>query len=289
MNGKIYLITNDINSHKYVGQTINTLSQRFSEHCYASKNPFLDIPLYRAMRKYGCEHFHIELIDTATDAEELDRKEQYWINFYNSYNDGYNADLGGCGYRRFLTSEEELSDICNRYLSGDKPTDIAEDYGCSAPTVRRRLQEEGVVIERRPHYTSVWQIDPETGEVLRLFEAISDVKDVGLGTARGRISTVCNGEALTAGGYYWRYFDEAPTLKIGQHIKLPFDSSQRKVVKTIYQYDLQHNLINSFPTLVAAAKSLNNIYARKDISEACRGLKKRVHPHHYNGFLWYFD
>lgn len=288
MNGKIYLITNDIiNGHYYVGQTINSLEQRFSEHCSASKR--LDTPLYRAMRKYGVEHFHIQQIDSADNSEDLDIKEQYWIGFYNSYKNGYNADLGGCGYRRFLTDKEELSNICEQYLSGEKTATIAEQYGCTSPTICRRLKEEGVVLENRPHCNSVWQIDAQTGEVLRLFEAISDIKDVGLGSVRSHISTVCNGEALTAGGYYWRYFDDMPLLRIGQKVDLPFTQQERKVVRTVYQYDMNNELIAAYSSLSDAARALNNPYARKDISEACRGLKKRVHSHHYNGFLWYFD
>lgn len=46
------------------------------------------------MRKYGIEHFHIEQIEETDKPEE---REIYWINFYNSYKNGYNATLGGDG------------------------------------------------------------------------------------------------------------------------------------------------------------------------------------------------
>lgn len=44
------------------------------------------------MKKYGIEHFHVELIEETDSPEE---REQYWIKFYNSYGDGYNATMGG--------------------------------------------------------------------------------------------------------------------------------------------------------------------------------------------------
>lgn len=47
------------------------------------------------MKKYGPEHFHVELVEETDNPEE---REQYWIKFYNSYGStGYNATMGGDG------------------------------------------------------------------------------------------------------------------------------------------------------------------------------------------------
>lgn len=60
----IYKIVNDINDKIYVGKTERTLEQRFNEHCYEmNRRVEENRPLYAAMRKYGVEHFHIELIE----------------------------------------------------------------------------------------------------------------------------------------------------------------------------------------------------------------------------------
>ena len=48
------------------------------------------------MNKYGIEHFVIETIEECPDSI-VNEREQYWIKFYNSYYDGYNATLGGEG------------------------------------------------------------------------------------------------------------------------------------------------------------------------------------------------
>ena len=55
----IYKIINDINDKVYIGQTSYSLETRFKEHLYKVN---LDRPLYRAMRKYGIDNFHIEEI-----------------------------------------------------------------------------------------------------------------------------------------------------------------------------------------------------------------------------------
>ncbi len=86
----IYKITNKVNNKVYIGQTINTIEQRFQRHINDAINNILDTHLARAIRKYGKENFYTELIDTANTQDELNLKEQYWIRFYNSVNEGYN-------------------------------------------------------------------------------------------------------------------------------------------------------------------------------------------------------
>lgn len=95
--GYIYIITNNVNDKVYVGQTYRSIKERFSEHLRSND----DCYLHRAMRKYGKEHFIIEVIEILQTknfkdlVNQLNEKEIYWINFYNSCRDGYNMSLGG--------------------------------------------------------------------------------------------------------------------------------------------------------------------------------------------------
>ena len=86
----IYKISNTINSKVYIGQTIRPIEQRFKRHISDAINNVLDTHFARAIRLYGADNFYIELIDTANSQEELNRKEQYWIRYFNSIHDGYN-------------------------------------------------------------------------------------------------------------------------------------------------------------------------------------------------------
>ena len=45
------------------------------------------------MRKYGFENFTFEIIEK--DIEDLNSREEYWVQYYNSYKAGYNSNLGG--------------------------------------------------------------------------------------------------------------------------------------------------------------------------------------------------
>lgn len=57
----IYKITNLINNKCYIGKTERTINERWKEHLKKSKS--LDLPLYRALNKYGIDNFQIEQIE----------------------------------------------------------------------------------------------------------------------------------------------------------------------------------------------------------------------------------
>ena len=109
----IYKITNIQNNKVYIGQTIRPVEQRFHRHINDALNNILDTHFARAIRKYGKESFIIEVIDTANSQEELNQKEQYWIRFYNSVNEGYNETdaISKCGGNTYRSKTDEEMNI----------------------------------------------------------------------------------------------------------------------------------------------------------------------------------
>lgn len=110
----IYKITNIQNEKVYIGQTIRPIEQRFRRHINDALNNILDTHFARAIRKYGKENFIIEQIDTAQTQDELNKKEQYWIQYYNSVENGYNETdaISKCGGNTYQSkTEEEMEDI----------------------------------------------------------------------------------------------------------------------------------------------------------------------------------
>lgn len=76
----VYKITNDINNKIYIGQTTESLEHRFARHCgYQLQD---DTYFHRAIKKYGKEHFKIELVYECSSQEELDQKEFEYISSY---------------------------------------------------------------------------------------------------------------------------------------------------------------------------------------------------------------
>lgn len=94
----IYKITNNINNKCYIGQSKN-IKRRFSDHKSEGYRKFhADKRLYRSFEKYGLENFTFEIIETCETCN-LDEREIYWIQYYDSYNNGYNDTKGGQGCR----------------------------------------------------------------------------------------------------------------------------------------------------------------------------------------------
>lgn len=108
----IYKITNKINNKIYIGQTTKTINLRWQRHCTDALSNRTNTKFAKAIRKYGKDNFIVEKIDTAQNKEELNQKEIYWINYYNSILEGYNSvDGGGDSNTYKYKTEEEMKEI----------------------------------------------------------------------------------------------------------------------------------------------------------------------------------
>ena len=117
MYGYIYKTTNLINKKIYIGQK---KSKIFLENKYLGSGLYLK----RAVKKYGKENFKVELIAWASNREELNNLEKYYILKYNSLNSniGYNIANGAFGggdvwvtngFENHHISKEVLNDYLN--------------------------------------------------------------------------------------------------------------------------------------------------------------------------------
>ena len=85
----IYKITKKENGKSYIGQS-NDIERRIKEHQYKT-----DLAIELAIRKYGVDAFNYEVLEQCS-LEELDAKEIYWIQYYNTFKGfGYNCNKGG--------------------------------------------------------------------------------------------------------------------------------------------------------------------------------------------------
>lgn len=89
----IYKIENLINHKIYIGQT-NNLKRRFSEHKARGYQKDGHKVLYYAFDKYGIENFSFDIVEKVEDCE-ANCREQYWIAYYDSFENGYNMTQGG--------------------------------------------------------------------------------------------------------------------------------------------------------------------------------------------------
>ena len=139
--GYIYKITNTLNDKVYIGQTIKTVQKRFTQHKNNSnKEYFSQIVLYKAFNKYGIENFICEEIEEVPN-DKLDEREKYWIEYYDSYFNGYNSTLGG---RTTQLYNWDTDDIIEKYMILKSARSVAKEIGCDHSTIDRILNENGV-------------------------------------------------------------------------------------------------------------------------------------------------
>lgn len=113
----VYLVTNTINSKKYVGATITKLNERWNRHTSDSWTEKDGQALHAAIRKYGKEKFTIEQICEDTDEIFIFQfAEKFFIEYYKSHGSfgGYNMTWGGDGWLGMSHSDE------TKKLIGDK-------------------------------------------------------------------------------------------------------------------------------------------------------------------------
>lgn len=101
----IYMFVNKQNNKKYIGQSVN-IERRKAEHIkWPSKYSKFD----NYLKVAGIEAFDFIVLEEC-EPGQLDEKEKYWINFYNSIEEGYNLIPGGQSYRGEENLQAKLSE-----------------------------------------------------------------------------------------------------------------------------------------------------------------------------------
>lgn len=88
----IYMIKRKDTGQMYIGQSVD-IERRWNEHVSKGKNEsYID----KAINKHGQDNFILMTIEEVSK-KQLNDREQYWIKYYNTYNDvnHYNLSPGG--------------------------------------------------------------------------------------------------------------------------------------------------------------------------------------------------
>ena len=202
----IYKITCLVNGKVYIGQTSETIEKRFKRHVGYQKDEH-DTKFYRAIRKYGMENFVIEQIDTANNQEELDDKEIYWINFYDSVNSGYNTKTskGKCGGDTLTNhpNKQIISEKIRQSKIGDK-NPMRKNGGLKG-IKNGMFGKRGKDVPSSKPCVAV-SID---GKVIKHFDTLKDLQKYFGVTTLSMVSMRCNGKTKSPySGYYFRYKDD---------------------------------------------------------------------------------
>lgn len=171
MYGIIYCAYNKVNQKRYIGQTVQRLCERRAAHY--TKEP--EIYFHKALHKYNKEDFDWSIIDEAQSKEELNQKEQFWIQYYDTLNPdkGYNLLPGGEGYK---PTQEQIQYARNRFVE--------------------KYSNDPIFLKRKKNIRCV-----ETNQIFATAAEASRAMHI----HHGHITEAANGKLNTAGGYHWQW------------------------------------------------------------------------------------
>jgi group I intron endonuclease len=89
----IYKCTNLVNGFSYIGVTTKSIEYRKRTHEKASK--YSNKKFYNALKKYEFDNFEWSILHECTNIDELNSLETYYIEKYDTFNNGYNLTTGG--------------------------------------------------------------------------------------------------------------------------------------------------------------------------------------------------
>lgn len=208
----IYRIENLVNHKSYVGQSID-IYDRWRDHKWALNNKqHNNKHLVRSWHKYKEYNFDFTILELCSE-DQLNDREVYWIEYYDSYYDSYNQTKGGDGCLGKVWTDEEREKISRAIIQ------IALDGKIINRFVSINVAGEKTGIDRRQIWNCANKHYTQMNRNGRVYEHVTK----------------------TAGGYIWVYEDEMCNFDLSWH------QSNSPSYKT-YQYDMHWNLIKIWPS-----------------------------------------
>lgn len=223
------------NGKIYIGQT-NNFSLRMAQHkSAASKSVYCCRLVDRAITKYGWDNIDRVIVLTCSK-EEIDTHERDHIQLFSTTNHdfGYNLDSGG--NKNKTHSEETKKKISLAHIGMRPSAETLAIVSIARRGVKRKPHSEETKLKmslaskgkqksiehrkslslarigkpfsvfgtKHHNATPVLQIDKDTGEVIRKWDFITQIKKE-LGYEVSHIGKAARGERKTANGYKWQF------------------------------------------------------------------------------------
>lgn len=285
----IYKIENKVNGKVYIGQS-KCIEYRWWRHKRdLNANEHENIYLQNSWNKNGETAFEFILIEECLE-EELNDKEIYWIQQYDSYKNGYNLTLGGGGTKyivpllQFDLAGNFIKEWEGVYIAatelGINPNTI---YGCC----NRKYKHAGKFIwifksDYIDKQSLNWHLTDQKlqqvlqydlyGKLIAIYTCCQEAWDI-LGF--NPIQCLLH-ERKSVNGFIFKYANDS--LEINEeYCRLVRETVEKLKSKKIFQIK-DNKIVNIFNSLRETERAG---YSRYMIRECCNGSKKE-----YKGCIW---
>lgn len=229
----IYMCTCIENNKSYIGQS-QDVKLRKCQHLSALRyNKHWNKYLQNAYNKYGEDKFVWEVLEYCDECD-LDPKEIYWISYYDTYRNGFNANEGGLSNRNFDRTdefksmmsdklkqswdndEERHKQFSERMMGENNP--MFGKYGSLNPAYGKdhsgekggmygkHQSEESKELNRIAHLGANNKMSKSVVcEETQVIFASQGEAGRAMHCDSSSINKCCRGVIKTAGGYHWRY------------------------------------------------------------------------------------
>lgn len=178
-NYKVYCLTNKINNKKYIGITRRELNERWKNGNGYKKTTRIS----KAINKYGWNNFIKEVLFENIDNQKASDMEKYYIELYDTINNGYNVQSGG--FKDYTTEMSEYHKQCISKANKGKHYSIETEWKKGVYNETSRNKKVPIIcIETGIEYESIKSAENK----LNLSHHIKDC---------------LSGKRKTCGGYHW--------------------------------------------------------------------------------------
>ena len=221
--------------------------------------------LQRAWNKYGKSNFEFSILEECADGDSALEREKYWVNYYNSFNNGYNMNEGGTGNSGYVHSEESIQLMKK-----------AQKERMSKPESRKVLSEA-----HNEYKKPIVQYNILTNEITYWDSCNNAGK-----TLNFHISSILEcikNRKISAMNSLWFYANEWEIIKKDFNpiqYMLNIGSTSVYDYMKYYQYDYLGNLLKIWTN----TELFENKYRGQIVYKCCKGIQKS-----YKNTIWLFD
>lgn len=289
----IYKIINP-KGYIYIGQSIN-IESRWNKYRYCDYS-YDDNKLYRSLRKYGYDQHIFEIIEICSEIQ-LDEREIYWIEFYNSCctkypdNMGLNIEPGGnkpprrpIGYKMSEESKKIISEKAKQRHVDGRYDELKERRKKSIKPKKEKVTK----VPKIPK-VKVYKTKEEISKKIKDRLIKHYASEAGVITKQKQSKSFWNNrdpveysETLSK-----RYKGRISPMKGKKQTPLHRDALkkvQESLKKKVIQMDIGGNYIKEWNSLSDIKNELG--FNIDHISLFCKGKRKDMSQ--YRGFIWKF-